>query len=129
MVSSGIDLGRFFIVEVKQSKWGITSPSYLSKAVGPVGPAIRLLLTPIPSVSGVNKVSKVLIARPGRWDTGATLSYQWYRGSTAIKGATKINYKLVAADVGKQICVAVIGNKPGFPKVTKKSQKTVKIIR
>jgi alpha-tubulin suppressor-like RCC1 family protein len=129
LVSSGIDLGRFFIVEVKQSKWGISSPSYLSKAVGPVGPAIRLLLTPIPSVSGVNKVSKVLIARPGRWDTGSALSFQWYRGSTSIKGATKINYKLVAADVGKQIWVAVIGNKPGLPKVTKKSQKTVKIIR
>jgi len=128
-VSSGIDLGRFFIVEVKQSKWGITSTSYLSKPVGPVGPAIRLLLTPIPSISGVNKVSKFLIARPGRWDTGANLSYQWYRGSTAIKGATKANYQLGVKDVGKQIYVAVSGLKTGLPKVTMKSLKTAKVIR
>jgi len=128
-VSSGIDLGRFFIVEVKQSKWGITSTNYLSRPVGPVGPAIRLLLTPIPSISGVNKVSKFLIARPGRWDTGANLSYQWYRGSTAIKGATKANYQLGVKDVGKQIYVAVSGLKTGLPKVTMKSLKTAKVIR
>lgn len=128
-VSSGIDLGRYYVVEVKQSKWGITSTSYQSKPVGPVGPAIRLLLTPMPSISGVYKVSKFLITRPGRWDSGVSLSYQWYRGSTLIKGATKANYQLAVKDIGKQIYVAVTGVKTGLPKVTVKSQKTVKIIR
>ena len=74
-------------------------------------------------------MGKYLIARPGRWDTGVKLSYQWYRGSTLIKGAIKGNYQLAAADIGKQISVSVIGVKTGLPKVTKRSLKTGKVIR
>ena len=129
LTTSGTDLGRVFKVEIKQSKWGITSQTYSSNVFGPITPQVRILLTPVPEVSGLNKVGKFLIVRPGRWDTGVKLSYQWYRGSTLIKGATKGNYQLVAADLGKQIFVSVSGVKPGLPKVTKKSVKTAKVIR
>ena len=36
-----------------------------------------------------------------------TLSYQWKRGTTNITGATASTYKLVAADIGSEITVAV----------------------
>ena len=129
LTTSGTDLGRVFKVEVKQSKWGITSSEFLSSGYGPITAQVRILLTPVPVVSGSNKVGKLLIARPGRWDTGVKLSYQWYRGSTSIKGSTRSSYQLVAADIGKQISVAVSGVKSGLPKVTKRSAKTSKIVR
>ena len=129
LTTSGTDLGRVFVVEIKQSKWGITSSESVSSAYGPISAQVRILLTPVPLLSGSNKVGKFLIARPGRWDTGVKLSYQWYRGSTIIKGATKSSYQLVAADVGKQISVAVSGVKSGLPKATKRSAKTSKIVR
>jgi len=129
LTTSGTDLGRVFMVEIKQSKWGITSSESVSSAYGPISAQVRILLTPVPLLSGSNKVGKFLIARPGRWDTGVKLSYQWYRGSTIIKGATKSSYQLVAADVGKQISVAVSGVKSGLPKATKRSAKTSKIVR
>jgi alpha-tubulin suppressor-like RCC1 family protein len=129
LTTSGTDLGRVFMVEVKQSKWGISSSEFMSSAFGPITAQVRILLTPVPLVSGSNKVGKFLIARPGRWDTGVKLSYQWYRGSTIIKGATKSSYQIVVADVGKQISVAVSGVKAGLPKVTKRSAKTSKIVR
>lgn len=123
------DLGRYFVVEVKQSKWGITSGAYLSQPVGPVSPAIRLFLTPIPLISGMNKVGKVLTARPGTWDEGVKLSYRWYRGKAAIKGATKVTYKLATPDLGKQITVWVTGSISSLPSVLMKSSKTSKIVR
>jgi hypothetical protein len=129
LTTSGTDLGRVFMVEIKQSKWGITSSESVSSAYGPISAQVRILLTPVPLLSGSNKVGKFLIARPGRWDTGVKLSYQWYRGSSIIKGATKSSYQLVAADVGKQISVAVSGVKSGLPKATKRSAKTSKIVR
>ena len=123
------DSGKFFSVEVKQSKWGTSSAGYIGKATSPIGPAIRLLFTPAPLVSGTFKVGRTITARPGRWDSGVKLSYQWYRGNVPIKNAKSITYKLVATDSGKQIYVAVTGLKMGLPKVTTKSAKTSKISR
>lgn len=40
-------------------------------------------------------------------ETAGTLSYQWYRGDTAIPSATGSSYTTVAADVGKTIKVEV----------------------
>ena len=129
LTSSSNDLGRWFAVEVKQTKWGITSSSYLSEAVGPISPAIRLLNTPTPTLSGSNRVGKYQIANAGQWDSGTTLTFQWYRGSSVIKGANRSMYQLTKADVGKQISVSVTGFKIGLPKIVKKSLKTAKILR
>ncbi len=126
---SNTDFGRYFTVEIWQSKWGITSAGYLSKPVGPVGSAIRLLVTPTPLISGINKVGKLLTARAGHWDAGVKLSYQWFRGKTAIKSATKVTYKIGPLDLGQQISVSVTGSKNSLAKVTVKSSKTAKVIR
>ena len=123
------DLNKFFMTYITLSKWGTTSVVYKSSAVGPIGQPVRLLFTPVPVITGKNKVGTILSARNGRWDTGVKLTFQWYRGSTAIKGETKNLYKLTALDVGKQISVAVTGTKTGLPKVTVRSAKTVKIVR
>ncbi len=123
------DLGKFFSVEVKQSKWGTTSSGYIGSAPTSIGPAVRLLLKPAPSIIGSAKVGRTVAARVGRWDSGVKHTYQWYRGSSKIKGGTKISLKLTLADAGKQLYVAVTGTKSGLPKVTSKSPKTAKVVR
>jgi hypothetical protein len=55
------------------------------------------------------------------------LTYQWYRGSAKIKGATKKAYTLKKADKGKRITVKVKGVKSGYGSVTKASKATAKV--
>ena len=43
-----------------------------------------------------------------------TLKYQWYRGSSAISGATEGTYKLVAADIGYAVKLRVTANQTGY---------------
>ncbi len=111
------------------SKWGISSEGFRSNNYGPVGPAVRILVTAVPTVLGKTKVGQQLLAKPGAWESGVRFSYQWYRGTSKISNATSTTYKLVSADVGKQIYVAVTGTKIGLPKVVNKSLKTAKITR
>ena len=129
VVIGSSDLSKFFKSFITLTKWGVSSNVYKSAAAGPVGPPLRLLLTPIPTISGKNKVGTFLSARNGRWDSGVKFTFQWYRGTSPIKGANKSTYKLAALDVGKQISVAVTGTKTGLPKVTVRSAKTAKVVR
>lgn len=56
------------------------------------------------SISGTVKEGETLTAITVPTDAPIT-SYQWYRGSSAIGGATSKTYKLVAADAGYSISV------------------------
>ena len=67
-----------------------------------------------PTISGNAWVGQTLTATIGLWDTGATLTHQWFRNGVAISGATGHSYKLVAADLGTVITVATTGTKTGF---------------
>jgi hypothetical protein len=62
-----------------------------------------------PKASGTAQKGKSLKASTGTWNrvTDTVYAYQWYRGTTAISGATKSSYKLGSADVGKAIKVKV----------------------
>lgn len=57
------------------------------------------------------------------YGTETNLSYQWYRGSTAIDGANNSTYTITDDDNGKTITVRVTGSKPGYVE-----QKTDKIL-
>lgn len=63
------------------------------------------------SIAGTAKYNEILTAQTSSLDYNSegsgTLSYQWYRGDTAISGATSSTYTLVAADVGQTIKVQV----------------------
>jgi subtilisin family serine protease len=75
------------------------------KAVAP------LMLAP-PSIAGTPVLGATLTATPGTWTGGAaTYAYQWLRctqvSCTAIDGATALQYRIVAADLGRWIEVQV----------------------
>ena len=43
-----------------------------------------------------------------------TITYQWYRGSSAVSGQTGVTYDVTAADVGKAITVRATATRPGY---------------
>ena len=70
---------------------------------------------PTPKITGTAKVGKKLTAKAGTWKpSSAKLSYQWYRGSSKIVGATKKTYTLAKADKGKTVKVKVTAKKSGY---------------
>jgi len=120
------DLGKRLTVAVTGSSVGYATATTTSAATAAV--ASGTLTTVVPTISGTAAVGRTLTARPGTWAPSATFSYQWYRSGTAISGATKSTYVLVAADLGKTVTVKVTGSRSGYATVTKSSAATAKVI-
>ncbi|QYW02594.1 whisker protein [Stenotrophomonas phage Marzo] len=67
--------------------------------------------TAVPTITGSAVVGQVLTAVDGTWtgNPAPTFTYAWFRGTTAISGATSKTYTLVAADAGSTVKVRVTG--------------------
>jgi hypothetical protein len=69
---------------------------------------------PRPTLSGTAHPGFTLTANAGVWSPAPeSLTYQWRRGASPIRGATGSTYKLVTADVGELVNVLVTGSKQG----------------
>ena len=77
--------------------------------------------TSTPTVSGTKRVGQTLTANVAAWTPAASFTYQWYRGSSKISGATGKTYLLQPADLGKSISVEVTGSKDGYATKSVKS--------
>ena len=78
-------------------------------------PALGTLTAGTPTISGSAVSGETLTVNPGTWGPApVALAYQWFRGSTAIDGATRADYTLVSADVGQVVTATVTGTKSGF---------------
>jgi Big-like domain-containing protein/cysteine-rich secretory family protein len=75
-----------------------------------------------PVLSGRTLVGSVLEARP---NGGSVTGYQWFRGDTAIAGATSATLKLGAADVGSRLRVAVTQTVAGKAVTTRSAPSAV----
>jgi|GEM_PF-1746311 len=74
--------------------------------------------TPPPTIAGSRTVGVTLVAS-ARWTPVVrSASYQWFRGDTAIAGATGKSYTLTSADDGQRIRVEVTGSRPAFTPAT-----------
>jgi RHS repeat-associated protein len=66
---------------------------------------------PVLSPANAGRVGTVLSTTDGSWQQVCSplgpISYQWYRGSNAISGATSYTYTTVSADAGSEISVRV----------------------
>ncbi|MGC4174706.1 hypothetical protein [Demequina sp.] len=62
-----------------------------------------------PSIPTAIKVGTTVTADPGGWWNGLWLTYQWYRNSSPIPGATAQTYKTTASDAGATLSVRVRG--------------------
>jgi hypothetical protein len=107
--------------DVGQKLWAkatLSAPGYTTverSSVQVTGVAATFVTAPVPTISGTARVGQVQTANPGTWAPGgAALSYQWYRGTTAIAGAVSNRYTTSAADYGKALKVRVRATKAGF---------------
>lgn len=80
-----------------------------------------------PALKGKPRVGKVLRTKLSKAALvsrfGATkVTFQWFRGSKAIKGAKRASYRLTRADRGKRVRVKVTGHKAGHPRVSVRSR-------
>ncbi len=71
-----------------------------------------------PSVSGVYRSGRTVTVRPGTLRPApGSVTYQWYRGSTPIPGATSSRLKLKAAWGGQVIRVGIASAREGYATV------------
>jgi len=118
------DAGAKLSVKVSGLRTGYTETARTSATTATVATA-SFQKAPAPAISGTAKVGKTLKATAGTWSpSGVTLTYQWYRDSAKITGATKSTYKVTTASKAHQITVRVTGRKSGYTTVTKTSTAT-----
>lgn len=120
------DLGAKLKVSVTASRTGYNSATKSSDTTDAV--AKGTISSKTPTISGTRQVGKTLTAKPGTWSpSGVTFTYQWYRDSKAISGATKATYKLTKSDKGKRMSVAVTASTDGYNSLAKRSAQTGKV--
>ena len=121
------DAGAVLKVAVTATKTGYAPVTTTSKASATVP---RLLTADTPTITGTAVVGATLTAQPGSWTPGTVkLSYQWFAGSKAVKGATKAGFRPRAADVGKAITVRVTGSQAGYTTVARTSSATAAVVK
>ena len=107
------DVAQKLWAKVTLSAPGFTSVELTSAQV--TGGKGSFLTAPVPTASGIARVGQLQTANAGTWaPTGATLSYQWYRGTGAIPGAVSRTYTTTALDYGKTLKVRVRAAKSGY---------------
>lgn len=121
------DAGAAITVTVTAKRAGYVDLARTSAATASV-PSLVFTAAPVPTISGTARVGSKLTAKAGTWTPGpVTLSYQWYRGSVAIAGATGAVYTPVGVDAGAKLTVKVTGTRSGYATVTRTSKATVKV--
>jgi hypothetical protein len=122
------DLGAKVSVSVTGHLLGYVDKAVTSNLSATV--AKGALGTKTPLVSGTRTVGHTLAATVADWSpAGTALTYQWYRETSAIIGATDPTYELAAADKGKLIRVRVTGSAEGYKATSKYSSSSVSDVK
>ncbi|MDR1710663.1 MAG: hypothetical protein LBR58_02200 [Propionibacteriaceae bacterium] len=118
-----VDVGKKLSVKVTGNKTGYKSASKTSsKTKTVVGKAF--VSAPVPTFWGDPKVGETLTVNVGGWSPAVdSLSFQWYRNGSKIKGATGASYRASSKDAGKSLTVKVTGKKAGYKTTVKTSAK------
>lgn len=120
---SNADSGAQIAVRVTASTSGFltTSATSATKSVPRVFTA-----APAPKISGAVGVGSTVTAVTGTWTpTPSSFLYQWYLDGKPISGATTATYKLLTADLGKTLKVAVTARATGVTSKTTVSSGSV----
>lgn len=112
-------ISRFYSVQSVDESHALTCEVTASNYKGAVAvlsasldiPAETPVSVESPRVFGTPSVGSILSCEPGLW-TGTpkpTFSYQWWRGTVAIVGATSSTYVVQEADRGQELACEVTG--------------------
>ncbi|MDR1798439.1 MAG: hypothetical protein LBR19_00925 [Bifidobacteriaceae bacterium] len=108
------DAGRDLVVKVTASRTGQPSSTKYSNHVLIFGIASATIKG---TAAEGNRLASAVVYQP----PGATLTYQWYRGTSAISGARNPTYDLVNADAGQDIVLKVTLTQTGLASAVKYS--------
>ncbi len=123
------DAGAALTVTVAGRKAPYTTTVRRSAPTADV-PLLTFTKTAKPKIAGTAKVGLKLTATSGAWTPApGRFSYQWYRGKTAIAGATAAGYAVQPADAGAKLSVRVTGASTGYVSVTKASKATAAVAK
>ncbi|KQW47444.1 hypothetical protein ASC77_13355 [Nocardioides sp. Root1257] len=122
------DVGKVLKVRVTASAAGFAAATATSAASARVA-AGTITATRAPAITGTAKVGKTLTVSGGTWSApGVRLTYQWFVGAKAVKGATKSKLKLSRALKGKKVFVKVTATAAGYQATTVKTKPSRKIV-
>lgn len=108
------DLGKQLAVRITATGAAGTTPGMATSAAKTIALGYAPRNTVKPKITGQHRVGSLETASPGSWSPSATsYSYQWYRGTTKIAGATKRTYRLTRADKWRTIKVVVTARRAG----------------
>lgn len=120
-------LGKTLTVLVMASRTGYNSGSAKSAATPAVARGVITNKT-LPAITGTKRVGYTLTASVGTWSpSGLTYHYQWFRGTTAIRGAVYRTFKLTASMHGYRVRVRVTASRAGYASLARYSYYTVSI--
>ena len=116
-LTAGIDIGKVIACKVTATN-DFGSSTFTTNTLTITTPSAdsQPYNTAAPTITGNNFLGSVLAADEGTWIGLATITYtyQWYRNSEAINGATAETYTITASDTGKDInCLVVATNSLG----------------
>jgi hypothetical protein len=126
------DIGQALTLSVTATAAGYTpatvmSPAVTGQAAGPITVgSVSLSGASLGAVNGsavlAGAVGDTLtVAVAGVSPASASVAYAWYRGTSVITGVTGAQYKLTAADSGRDLVVKVTVSKAGLTSVVKYS--------
>lgn len=118
------DAGRQLSVKVTGKKKGYVTTS---KTSAPRAVAMATMKASAPTIGGTARIGQTLTANPGVWTSGATLTYQWYAGGSAITGASGKTFAITYREGGKKITVVVTGTKSGYATTKRTSAPTATV--
>jgi alpha-tubulin suppressor-like RCC1 family protein len=121
------DLGKDISVAVTATKTGYVTKTLTSDRTSTINP-LDITIAPVPTIAGVASVGSILTATVGAWSPGVAVGIQWYRGGTAIAGATGSTYLLTDADEGLQMTVVTTGTKTGYDPLSQESEPTAEVL-
>lgn len=108
------DLGHSIRVVVTGTVDGMESASSASEPTPPVAEG-RFTVISAPHIEGTPKVGVPLRALTGEFAPDPAMwTYQWYRGTMPLGGATDAEYTPTAADRGVQLMVTITGASDGY---------------
>jgi len=121
-------LDQALTVQVTVSAEGYQQAKGSSDATGPVVLGKTSSATP-PTLSGRPIFGHALTVRPGTATPAeAVASYQWYRGTTPITGATGPTYTLHSGDVGAFVSVRVTLSAPHWESSTSRVRTASRVL-
>jgi hypothetical protein len=130
--TTSADVGKRLKLRATYLRSGYGSVTRFSAATAAIERGLHAL-TPklVDTTPMVGQVLRITEASGiGSWGYGgATPAYQWYRGSTAIGGATKATYEVQAADLGRSLKVRVTGTRDGYAPASRTSAASSKVAK